>query len=279
MSIEKSQKNSIASEKRTSQWEALMRKFSDDHKDVCKSVSVDIPRVMRSQKQFPTGSQYTGSWDVLGMSGYGTYVFPNQVVYEGNFSDGMFHGEGELRYPSGAILRGNWKRGLITDRTLFFDDGLEYSETDWKYCQTPDRRFTIEYEEGIQPAGRSFLTAYQPTREIPPGLYDTGDGFYDPKTKMVYKANDLTAIIRSPSEREQHWIVENCRKSVDETLGPRPDLYKEWITPRVAPEQAPTPAATTRAMREKLASCSRFDSQLVAFTKYSDSTGLEKSST
>jgi hypothetical protein len=58
-------------------------------------------------------------------------------------------------------------------------------------------RFTIEYEKGLQPAGESFLTADQPTRDIPPGYYDTGDGFFDPKTKVVYKSDDLTAILRS----------------------------------------------------------------------------------
>lgn len=55
----------------------------------------------------------------------------------------------------------------------------------------------MEYEEGLQPAGKSFLTADQPTRDIPAGYYDAGDGFYDPKTKMVYGADDITAIIRS----------------------------------------------------------------------------------
>ncbi|RVE39277.1 hypothetical protein evm_015623, partial [Chilo suppressalis] len=91
-------------------------------------------------KLFPTGSKYEGTWDVLGMSGYGTYVFPNDVIYEGEFNDGMFHGSGELRYPCGAILRGKWRQGLLIERTLIFADGLEYSETDWKYCKMPDRR-------------------------------------------------------------------------------------------------------------------------------------------
>ena len=57
-------------------------------------------------------------------------------------------------------------------------------------------RFTIEYKNGLQPAGKSYLTAEQPTRIIPTGYYDTGDGFYDPKTKEVYKADDLTVILR-----------------------------------------------------------------------------------
>ncbi|KAM3964988.1 MORN repeat-containing protein 5 [Aphomia sociella] len=246
MSQQKSQNNSVFSEKRVSQWESLMRKFSEAHKEECKAVSVDIPRVPRSIKQFPTGSQYEGTWDVLGMSGFGTYTFPNGVIYKGEFNDGMFHGDGELRYPSGVILKGNWHKGLMVDRTLIFADGLEYSDVDWKYCRMPDRRFTIEYEEGLQPGGRSYLTADQPTRKIPPGYYDTGDGFYDPKTKVVYRADDITAIIRSPSVREQRWIMENCRTSSEEEVGPRADLYEEWSEPQVNPKTPPHPAAPSR---------------------------------
>ncbi|XP_028172505.1 MORN repeat-containing protein 5-like [Ostrinia furnacalis] len=262
--MSKSQGSSVVSEKRVSQWEDLMRKFSEAHREECKSVSVDIPRVPRSVKQFPTGSQYEGTWDVLGMSGYGTYIFPNDVIYEGEFYDGMFHGNGELRYPCGAILRGKWKRGLLTERTLMFADGLEYSDDDWKYCRMPDRKFTIEYEEGLQPSGLSYLTADQPTREIPPGYYDTGDGFYDPKTKVVYKATDLSAIIRSPSIREQKWIIENCRTAPEKELGPRQDLYEEWLEPQVEPQPPPAPSVVTRMPVTVRASRGRFESEVDA---------------
>ncbi|XP_045769056.1 MORN repeat-containing protein 5-like isoform X2 [Maniola jurtina] len=247
MSLSKSRGNSASGTKRASQWEDLMRKFSEAHKEECKTVSVDMPRVQRSMKMFPTGSQYEGSWDLLGMSGYGVYKFPNDVIYEGEFDDGMFHGQGKLKYPNGVVLRGTWKKGKLTDRTLVFADGLEYDEMDWKYCRPPDRRFTIEYEKGLQPAGKSFLTAEQPTRPIPPGYYDTGDGFYDPKTKAVYKVDDLSAIVRSPSVREQKWIIENCRTCPDKSLGPRIDLYEEWVEPQDTLPKPPKPASTSHA--------------------------------
>lgn len=54
----------------------------------------------------------------------------------------------------------------------------------------------MEYEKGLKPGGQSHLTAEQPTKELPPGYYDTGDGFYDPKTKVVYKYEDMSAILR-----------------------------------------------------------------------------------
>lgn len=37
----------------------------------------------------------------------------------------------------------------------------------------------------MKPAGRSQLTNENPPKEIPHGHYDTGDGFYDPETRVV----------------------------------------------------------------------------------------------
>ncbi|XP_061378560.1 MORN repeat-containing protein 5-like isoform X2 [Danaus plexippus] len=245
MSIIKS-RDSVLGSKRGSQWEDLMRKFSEAHREECKSVSLDIPRVPRSMKDFPTGSQYEGSWDLLGMSGYGVYKYSNGVIYEGEFEDGMFHGKGDLKYPSGDIVRGTWKNGQLVERKLIFADGLEFSETDWMYCRMPDRRFTIEYDLGIQPSGESFMTAEQPPREIPYGYYDTGDGFYDPATKVVFSVDNISTIIRSPSEREQKWIIENCRTNPEVPLGPRKDLYEEWLEPKISLPLMPSPASESR---------------------------------
>ncbi|XP_047990298.1 MORN repeat-containing protein 5-like [Leguminivora glycinivorella] len=234
-------KTSLASsEKRVSQWELLMRKFSEAHRDECKTVTLDIPRVKRTEKTFPTGSSYTGTWDILGMSGQGTYKLPNGVIYEGEFDDGTFHGRGELRYPCGAVIYGRWERGELVERTLVFPDGLEYAEADWPYCMMPDRRFTIEIDEGLEPAGRSYLTAEQPTRKIPPECYDTGDGFYDPKSKIVFAADDFSRIIRKPCNREQKWIMDNCRTNPMRPLGPRNDLYEEWSSPNKEPDKSVT---------------------------------------
>ncbi|XP_068617473.1 MORN repeat-containing protein 5-like [Battus philenor] len=247
MSTEQGRGSSVVGEKRLSQWEELMRKFSEAHKVECKAVSVDIPRVERSAKQFPTGSTYEGTWDVLGMSGYGVYTFPNGVIYEGEFDDGMFHGQGELKYPCGAVLRGIWTRGKLGDKTLVFDDGLEYSEDDWPYCMMPDRRYTIEHNTEVQPAGESYITPVQPPREIPLNFYDTGDGFFDPKTNVVYKGDQHSAIVRFPCELEHKWIKENCRYNPELTMGPRPDLYEEWVLPMTHLPRAPSGISFSRA--------------------------------
>nr|XP_049703373.1 uncharacterized protein LOC110372882 isoform X1 [Helicoverpa armigera] len=243
MSRKPSMGSSYVTEKRLSQWEELMRKFSEAHKDTCKVASVDIPRVERSTKYFPTGSQYQGTWDVLGMSGFGEYTFPNGVTYEGDFLEGMFHGKGELRYSGGVCIRGKWNKGELTERTLVFNDSVEYSEKNWKYCSKQDRRFAIEYDIELQPAGKSYLTADQPTKEIPYGYYDNGEGFYDPKTGVIYKYDDLSSIHRSPLKAEHTWIIENCRKNPEEPLGARQNLYEEFTEPHLRKREPPPPAA------------------------------------
>lgn len=54
--------------------------------------------------------------------------------------DGIFHGEGLLRFEYGVELSGTWARGVLHDKKLIYDDGLEFTEEGWKYCRIPDRR-------------------------------------------------------------------------------------------------------------------------------------------
>lgn len=49
----------------------------------------------------------------------------------------------------------------------------------------PDRRFQIELDNGIMPAGQEYLTNATDPREIPEGMYDTGGGFYEPKRRLL----------------------------------------------------------------------------------------------
>lgn len=67
-------------------------------------------------------------------------LFLTGVKYEGEFDDGVFHGNGELKYGNGVIVKGKWKKGQLTDRRIIFADGLEYCERNWSYCKVPDRR-------------------------------------------------------------------------------------------------------------------------------------------
>lgn len=84
-------------------------------------------------KRIPTACIYTTITMIF-------LYLPPEVIYVGEFDDGMFHGAGELRYPSGAILRGRWRKGTMMERTLYFADGLKYDDDEWTYCKMPDRR-------------------------------------------------------------------------------------------------------------------------------------------
>nr|XP_015839547.1 PREDICTED: uncharacterized protein LOC103314780 [Tribolium castaneum] len=178
--------------------------------------------------EFCTGSSYTGKWNALGMAVYGTYLYPHgergslharSIVtahknpfmkilptapisqffplktpfqgceYEGGFEDGMFHGEGVLVYPMGQKLEGYWEKGKMMDYKFTNVDGLDYTEP-WLYCTMPDRRYNVTIREGLQPAGREFLTNQQPDRPIEQDCYDTGDGFYNPITRSIIMARD-----------------------------------------------------------------------------------------
>uniref|UniRef100_A0A670KM28 MORN repeat containing 5 n=1 Tax=Podarcis muralis TaxID=64176 RepID=A0A670KM28_PODMU len=86
------------------------------------------------------------------------------------------HGVHRQLLPRGARQR----QGKYT-----FADGLEYEDNKWHYCDGYDRRFYTEICRGLKPAGISQLTNLDPPRVIPAGCYDCGDGFYNPKTRVV----------------------------------------------------------------------------------------------
>ena len=70
-----------------------------------------------------------------------------------------------------------------------FSDGLEYDQTDegarWPYCTKHDRRYWSEYDKGVAPAGREQVAA-DPSKALPAGCYDCGDGYFDPKQGKVF---------------------------------------------------------------------------------------------
>lgn len=63
------------------------------------------------------------------------------TAFEGEFRDGTFHGHGSTYWPGGQRIDGVWAKGECKDKRYAFDDGLIYVNTDWRYCQFPDRRF------------------------------------------------------------------------------------------------------------------------------------------
>jgi len=69
----------------------------------------------------------------------------------------------------------------------FFKDNLKYEDpSQWKHCTGNDRRFYEEYLNGIKPAGKTQQTRDEKPYPIPPGTYDTGDGYYEPIKSIIY---------------------------------------------------------------------------------------------
>ncbi|NXY05857.1 MORN5 protein, partial [Pteruthius melanotis] len=154
------------------------------------------------------------------MEEFGYYALPTGTEYRGSLWDGMFHGPGELLLPSGGGYRALWFRGVPVQGKFTFADGLEYDEEKWHYCDGYDRRFYTEICSGFKPPGIPQLTNLDPPKIIPEGCYDCGDGFYNPKTRVVvdYKHK----FLRNADDDEHEWILRTCRKAWDITTEHKP---------------------------------------------------------
>lgn len=63
-------------------------------------------------------------------------------------------------------------------------------------------------------SGRSQLTNRVPPREIPEGCYDCGDGFYDPRTRVVVDYNHK--FLRNAGEfKSVFWFKKFCIQTED----------------------------------------------------------------
>jgi len=167
-----------------------------------------------------TGSSYSGDYKNGRLEGNGKYNFPTETRYEGEMKDGMFHGKGTLFFPNGSRYEGTWEDGKVLEGKYTFADGLVYDEEDWEYCDGYDRRFFTEITGSLMPAGHEQLVNNEPRPNIPEGCYDCGDGFYNPKTRVV---NDYAGkFLRNADEDEHNWIIKTCRKGWDEFIGFKP---------------------------------------------------------
>ncbi|CAH3141632.1 unnamed protein product [Porites lobata] len=150
------------------------------------------------------------------------YTFPKyfRSEYQGTIRDGMFHGEGKLKFPEGVNYVGKFEKGKAIEGYFEFSDGLSCYLDIWDYCNgDTDRTFKSEVENGLKPAGRSQLSNQHPPLSIPAGMYDCGDGFYDPIKRTVINYDFI--FLRNTDEKEHYWIVNHCRKEWDEPVGTR----------------------------------------------------------
>lgn len=169
----------------------------------------------KEMKLFP-GCTYHGGWNRIGFNGIGSYRFADGTVYDGQFSDGHFHGTGTLSMPNDTVVKGQWNRGVSTELLLQFPDGLAYREQDWAYCNGRDKRFAMDDFQHLPPIGEHRRMPCRMDYPIPAGCYNTGDGFYNPKTKCLYSYSDPERIVRIPSSREEKWILKHCPTAWEE---------------------------------------------------------------
>ncbi len=51
-------------------------------------------------------------------SGFGTGFTEDNIIYEGEWQDGVPHGQGKLYVSKGKIIEGKWKKGeLVKEKT------------------------------------------------------------------------------------------------------------------------------------------------------------------
>ena len=147
----------------------------------------DIHQVEPDYQLEWSGSSYSGPIKDGWFEGKGRFRFPSGVIYEGEFHKGEFHGKGTLIFTNGGKYKATWNRGKAVDGEYEYYDGLIYDSQNWNYCQIPDRRFYTEIKEGLRPAGATLMVndAKGP-KNMAPGTYDVGEGYYDRNKNMVY---------------------------------------------------------------------------------------------
>ncbi|XP_075256262.1 MORN repeat-containing protein 5-like [Convolutriloba macropyga] len=163
-----------------------------------------------------TGSSYDGEYNKGRLEGSGKYSFSTGTTYEGSLNNGMFHGKGTLFFPNGSKYIADWENGFAQKGTYIFADGLKFEERDWDYCDGFDRRFYTEVCNGLKPAGRSQITD-KTAEDVEEGLYDVGDGVYDPESRVVHDYHGN--FLRNADDDEHDWIIKTCRKGLDEVTG------------------------------------------------------------
>ncbi|XP_076295055.1 MORN repeat-containing protein 5 isoform X2 [Lasioglossum baleicum] len=179
--------------------------------------------------RFIDGSQYEGTWNAVGMDGIGTYIFPHNTKFQGDFRDDTFHGHGSVYWPRGQRMDGVWSRGECTQNRYVFADDLIFLKDGWKYCQFPDRRFYLCLKYGLRPAGATLSTNNEKKIMLPSGCYDSGIGIFDPSTHCIVSYRNPRKVVKIPTTKMARWIKDNCRKAWTEPTGHRPDLHECWF--------------------------------------------------
>lgn len=129
-------------------------------------------------------------------NGKGSFEFPDETKYIGEFCNGQFHGKGTLHFNKIGMYQAEWKEGVEIQGHFTFNDGLEYQQ-DWAYCSGSNRSFHSEIKSEAA---------------IPPGCYDIGNGIYDPEKREISTYEG--SVLREPKAEEIEWIQSKAVKGM-----------------------------------------------------------------
>ncbi|KAF8822083.1 hypothetical protein IE077_001073 [Cardiosporidium cionae] len=180
------------------------------------------------------GSTYKGIIQNKWPQGHGEYTFSNGIIFIGEFSNGLFHGNGLLIFPDGGKYACKWVYGKLSGRGIYtFHDGLVYGSEEWDYLSSKDRRFKNEASKQhtnkhikeshtlIEAAQGMFTcpgtTLFRSSLSLPVANFDiafidfltTGKGFYNASTSLTVHLPSQR-IVRIPHEMERDWIIKHC---------------------------------------------------------------------
>ncbi|XP_017886363.1 MORN repeat-containing protein 5-like [Ceratina calcarata] len=187
--------------------------------------------LINDETRFIDGSEYKGTWDTFGMDGIGKFTLPHNTIFEGEFRHGKFHGHGSMYWPRGQRVDGIWSRGKCEGKEYVFNDSLNFSQRDWKYCKFPDRRYFLCHKYGLRPAGATLRKNDPYELAVPPRCYDSGIGIFNPRTRCITSYQNPKKVLEIPSTEHARWIVKNCQKGTSPPTGHRRELYENWFSP------------------------------------------------
>lgn len=108
---------------------------------------------------FGQGQTYFGDWKNNQPSGFGIKKYPDGSSYEGQWLEGLEHGQGKAEYISSGkreiIIEGIWDRGVPISGNYYFSEASDYrvySGTLNNY--QPNGSGTLEYRNGIIYSGQ-----------------------------------------------------------------------------------------------------------------------------
>lgn len=149
------------------------------------------------------------------------------MIYEGEFYDGQFHGNGTMLYPNGNRIIVTSVNGTLQTMKLVYADESEFDINDKEYVVEPKQ--CSDYD--CPPITDEIFKCSGIGDDIPPGCYDTLDGYYNPKTKCIHDKKHFKIMLRIITAEEEQFIMKYCAKATTGVNG-----FPSSISLRIPPD-------------------------------------------